>query len=105
MSRLTKPLCTFVAALSLTFLLSASAAAQKASAPKAPDVVAMGQPQVTQLLLSMEADKSGKVSKDQWIKFMEAEFDRLDKTRTGQLNVKDLKESQAAPLRFTAVGK
>ncbi len=65
----------------------------------------MGQTQVTQLLLLMETDNSGKVSKDQWIKFMEAEFDRLDKAKTGQLNIKDLKESQASPARFTAVGK
>jgi hypothetical protein len=78
---------------------------QKASTPKSPDIVVIGQPHVTQLLLLMDADANGKVSKDQWMKFMAAEFDRLDKAKAGQLNIKDLKQSQAPPLRFTAVGK
>lgn len=104
MSKWTNAFCTLIAASSLAFLSAASAAAQKASAPKTPDIVALGQPQVTQLLLLIESD-SGKVSKEQWLKFMAEEFDRLDKAKTGQLNIKDLKESQTPPPRLAAVGK
>jgi len=32
----------------------------------------------TELLLVMDTNKSGKVSKEEWMKFMEAEFDRSD---------------------------
>lgn len=105
MLKCANPFGAFVAALSFAFLLTGSVAAQKASVPKSPDLVAMGQPQVTQLLMLMETDKSGKVSKDQWMKFMAAEFDRLDKAKSGKLDIKDLKQSQAPGARFTAVGK
>src|SRR5271167_644376 len=42
------------------------------------------------LLLLMDTDKSGKISKQEWMKFMEAEFDRLDTNHDGELDVKEL---------------
>jgi hypothetical protein len=47
-----------------------------------------------QLLLAMDTDNSGKVSKQEWMKFMEEEFDRLDIDHKGQLNVKELTQSR-----------
>jgi uncharacterized membrane protein YdfJ with MMPL/SSD domain len=47
-----------------------------------------------QLLLVMDTDKSGKVSKQEWMKFMETEFDRLDTNHKGQLDVKELTQSR-----------
>ncbi|MGA8441138.1 MAG: hypothetical protein WB762_19390 [Candidatus Sulfotelmatobacter sp.] len=47
-----------------------------------------------QLLLAMDTDKSGKVSKQEWMRFMEEEFDRLDTDHKGQLNVKELTQSR-----------
>jgi len=47
-----------------------------------------------QLLLVMDTDKSGKVSKAEWMKFMEAKFDRLDTDHKGQLDVKELTQSR-----------
>jgi uncharacterized membrane protein YdfJ with MMPL/SSD domain len=47
-----------------------------------------------QLLLVMDTNKSGKVSKEEWMKFMEAEFDRLDTDHKGQLDVKELTQSR-----------
>jgi hypothetical protein len=105
MSKSVKTFCTLAMALAFAFLLTGDATAQKASSPKTPDIVAMGQPQATELLLLMESDKSGKVSKDQWMKFMGAEFDRLDKAKSGQVNLKELKESEKRPIRLAAVGK
>lgn len=56
-----------------------------------------------QLLLAMDTDKSGKVSKEEWMKFMEAEFDRLDTDHKGQLDVKELAQSRVRVRPF--VGK
>jgi len=47
-----------------------------------------------QLLVAMDTNKSGKISKEEWMKFMEAEFDRLDTDHKGQLDVKELTESR-----------
>jgi len=56
-----------------------------------------------QLLLLMDIDKNGKISKEEWMKFMEAEFDRLDTNHNGELDVKELTQSR---VRFhPAVGK
>jgi uncharacterized membrane protein YdfJ with MMPL/SSD domain len=47
-----------------------------------------------QLLLVLDTNKSGKVSKEEWMKFMEGEFDRLDTDHEGQLDVKELTQSR-----------
>jgi hypothetical protein len=46
------------------------------------------------LLLAIDANKSGKISKEEWMKFMEAEFDRLDTDHKGQLDVDELTKSR-----------
>jgi hypothetical protein len=60
-----------------------TAAAQKAAVPKPQDKLAIGEDEAKQLLLLVDTDKKGKVSKQEWMKFMEAESDRLDKAKTG----------------------
>jgi len=62
------------------------------------DKVAAGEPEVKQLLLLMDADKNGKVSKQEFMRFMEAEFDRLDKDKSGELDVKELTQLQIRPI-------
>ena len=47
-----------------------------------------------QLLLLMDTDKNGKISKQEWMTFMEAEFDRLDTNHDGELDPKELLESR-----------
>ncbi len=42
------------------------------------------------LLLLMDTDQSGKVSKQEFMAYMEAEFDRLDTNKDGELDVKEL---------------
>jgi hypothetical protein len=68
--------------------------AQKAAVPKPQDTLALGEENVKQLLLLMEADKNGKISKQEWMRFMEAQFDRLDKNKCGELDVKEIAQSQ-----------
>ncbi len=91
----------------ITVLLAAPTmlgnAAQKASVPKIPDKLAMGEDDVKHLLALMEADKNGKVSRQEYMKFMAAEFDRLDKSKTGELDVKVLTQSNLSATHF--VGK
>ena len=66
--------------------------AQK-GAPRQPDKNVMAVENVKQLLLLMDADKSGKISKQQWMMFMEAEFDRLDLQKKGQLDQTAIRQS------------
>ena len=42
----------------------------------------------------MDTDKNGKISKQEWMKFMEAEFDRLDKDKSGELTPQELELSK-----------
>jgi hypothetical protein len=80
-----------------------NAAAQKASVPKPQDKLALGEDEVKKLLLIMEPDKKGKISKQEYMKFMEAEFERLDMEKNGELDVKKLTQSSVTANRF--VGK
>ena len=83
--------------------LLATAAAQKSSVPKVQDLLATGEAQLRQLLPLMNVNKQGMVSKQEFMKFMEADFDRLDKERKGELNVKKLSQSELTASHF--VGK
>ena len=56
-----------------------------------------------QLMLAMDTDKDGKISKEEWMKFMSDEFDRLDVNHNGQLDPKELLRSQMR--LHPAVGK
>jgi hypothetical protein len=54
----------------------------------------------------MDADKNGKISKKEYMDFMAAEFDRLDKDKSGESDPKELANSQFRVSHpFTSVGK
>ena len=76
-----------------TIVLAILTFAQKASVPKQPSNDSMAQQNVKELLLLMDTDKNGKISKQEWMKFIEAEFDALDKDKTGELDQKELLQS------------
>jgi|HubBroStandDraft_1064217.scaffolds.fasta_scaffold836162_1 hypothetical protein len=76
-----------------------------ASVPKPQDKLAIGQDEVKQLLLLMDTDKNGRISKAEYMKFMADEFDRLDKDKSGELDAKELTQSQIRVSHFTTVGK
>jgi len=82
-----------------------TAVAQRAAVPKSQDKLAMGEPEVKQLLLLMDTDQSGKISKEEWMKLMESEFDRLDKDKKGQLDIKELEQSKLRASHPVNVGK
>lgn len=88
------------------FAVVALAAGQRASTPKPQDKKALGEGEVKQLLLLMDTDKNGKISKKEYMDFMSAEFDRLDKDKSGELDPKELSESQFRVSHpFTSAGK
>ena len=88
-----------------TLAMLGTLVAQKQAVPKPQDKLALGEPEVKQLLLLMDTDKNGKISKEEWMKFMEAEFDRLDKDKSGDLDAKDLRQSQLRVSHPVNVGR
>lgn len=94
-------LIVILAVLLAAVTVLGTAAAQKASAPKTQDRLAMGENNVRELLLLMPTDKNGMVSKDEYMHFMDAEFRRLDKNHSGALNAKALTQSNLSASRFT----
>jgi hypothetical protein len=94
-----------IAILGTTWGMVGTAGAQKAAVPKPQDKIAIGEDEAKQLLLLIDTDKNGKISKQQWMKFMEAEFDRLDKTKRGELDVTELMQSKLRVSPFLSVGK
>jgi hypothetical protein len=83
--------------LGIAFL--GTAAAQK-STPRPQDRLSMGEENVKQLISLMPTDESGNVSKETYMKFMEAEFHRLDKSNQGHLNAGLLTQTQLSASRF-----
>jgi Ca2+-binding EF-hand superfamily protein len=82
-----------IAVLVVTGTKFGNAAAQKAAIPKPQNKLAIAENEVKQLLPLMDSDKRGMVSRQEFMRFMEAEFERLDKNKQGELNVKELTQS------------
>jgi len=61
--------------------------------PQSPNVLA-GEYEAKRLLFLMDQDKDGRVSRQEYMAFMAAEFDRLDVNKDGYLDVKELERSQ-----------
>jgi len=75
--------------------MASKAFAQTTTAvPKQPNINAIAEANVKQLLLLMDADKNGRISKKEWMNFMSAEFDRLDTDHSGELDPKELMQSR-----------
>jgi Ca2+-binding EF-hand superfamily protein len=56
-----------------------------------------GEADAKRLLLLMDRDKSGKVSKQEFMSFMEEEFQLLDVNKDGELDVQELTQSRLVP--------
>jgi hypothetical protein len=72
----------------------AGGAARGADAPAASapaQKLITGLTPTAQLLQLMDTDKNGKVSKEEFMRFMEAEFEYADKNKDNELDPKELK--------------
>ena len=98
-----------ITAVTVTFAIASfvgsAVAQQKSGVPKVPDKLALSTDEVKQLVLMMDTDKSGKISKKEFMDFMSAEFDRLDTDKSGELDVKELAQSQFRPSARPSTGK
>jgi hypothetical protein len=92
-------LLVILAVTALFAIVGTTTAAQNEATPKAQGKVAVGEAEVKQMLPLMDQDKDGKVSKQDFMKFMEGEFDRLDKKKEGKLDVKKLTQPPAQPVK------
>ncbi len=75
-------------------LAGARALVSTASANPHMDVDTAAFKPTLELLRLMDIDENGKVSKAEYMKFMEAEFNRLDINRDGELDLKELGASR-----------
>ena len=63
------------------------------------------QNEVKQLLLLMDTDKNGKISKQEFIRFMQGEFEKLDRDNSGELDAKELARWRLRVSNFASLGK
>ena len=93
--------------LAETAVVGTLKAGQKSENPPSTKerAIVLGEDEVKQLLTMMDTDKNGKISRAEFMRFMEAEFNRLDKDKSGELDPKELTQSQIRPARPSAVGK
>lgn len=80
--------CAAAAVLALAAGLSAAADADRTKEKN----IQAGYEETKDLLKLMDKDKNGKVSKKEFMSFMEAEFERLDKDKNGELDVNELEQ-------------
>jgi Ca2+-binding EF-hand superfamily protein len=89
---------SFLAIATWLMLIAAGSVVAQDSDPKAEaqkeKKLAAGEREAKKMLLLMDTDKSGKVSQQEFMSFMEAEFQRMDINKDGELDVKELTDSR-----------
>lgn len=82
--------------LALSILALYAMTLRAADAPPAPAATAQaldaGLPATKRLLVLMDTDRNGKVSKEEFMQFMAKEFDILDVNKDGVLDVSELEK-------------
>jgi hypothetical protein len=61
---------------------------------KPRDKLALANQNVEELLLLPDTDKNGRISKQEWLNFMEAEFNQRDKDGNGEPDRKELLQTK-----------
>jgi hypothetical protein len=101
------PKNVLVGLVGATLMFVGLAVAQKDGIQKHPDPAVLATENVKELLLLMDTDKNGKITKQEWMKFMAAEFDRLNTDKAGELDQRKLMQSRVSieHVRSTDLGK
>ena len=77
--------------MTVSAALAAKTFAQMTTAsPKSPNTKFIAEQNAKEIMLLMDANKDGKISKQEWMDFMSKEFDRLDTDHNGYIDQKDL---------------
>jgi hypothetical protein len=87
-----KKLVVIVPFLFFALMPSASVGQQSPAA-----AVQQGESSAVELLRLMDRDRNGKVSRAEFMRFMSAEFNRLDVNKDGQLDVNELTQLRVSP--------
>jgi Ca2+-binding EF-hand superfamily protein len=80
--------------LLIALVIATAAMAATDVTPRPRDKFALANQNVKELLLLLDTDKSGRISKREWMSFMEAEFNKLDKDGNGELDPKELVQAR-----------
>jgi Ca2+-binding EF-hand superfamily protein len=80
-------------------------AQNRAAAPARQDGQGLKEDEVNLLFFLMDTNKNGKISKQEWMTFMSAEFDRLDTDKSGDLDPKELAKLSLRRSNFSYTGK
>lgn len=91
MSIRSKVLVATAVFLTAGWVTTAALAADAPAAGAGSSKMNTGLTPLAQLLQLMDTDKNGKVSKDEFMKFMSAEFDYADTSKDGDLDPAELK--------------
>ena len=67
---------------------------RSSATPQKEKKLIQGEKEAKKMLLLMDKDMNGKVSKQEFMGFMEVEFERLDINHDDELDVKELTESR-----------
>jgi hypothetical protein len=95
-----------IAAFATTCVIPGNAVEQqKQVAFRSQDKSAVRQSDVKELIVLMDNGKDGTISKQDWLKEMGAEFDRLDKQGSGVLEVKEISQPGVRLKRPADLGK
>ena len=86
--------CGLVAVLALCIGTGGAQESQQPVTAQNEKKLVQGEKEAKKMLLLMDKDLNGKVSKQEFMSFMEAEFERLDINHDGELDVKELTESR-----------
>jgi hypothetical protein len=100
-----RTLVSAIAVMGASCTLLLDAAQEKDTLPKPPDKLLLGRAEVEDLLLLMDTDQNGKISKAEWMNFMSAEFDRLDTDHSGELDIHEIAQSRLRATRHSNTGK
>jgi Ca2+-binding EF-hand superfamily protein len=83
-----------IALMGASGIAATTTVAQQRVTANPQDKLALADLNVKELLLLMDTDHNGKISKHEWMSFMEAEFNKLDKDGNGELDTKELLQSR-----------
>ena len=103
--RITRRVILVIGALLVISGMENALVAQKAGVQKPQDKLALGENEVRQLILLIDNNNNGKITKNEWMAFMEAEFDRLEKNKTEELDPKELAQSRIQVIHSLSAGK